>query len=520
MNKSNPNFTRCCLSHWRWFAASFALTTLAAVVFLLTAHPLYRRTTHLMVKDEQSPSGLLSSAMGMGFFANMGLNLSSNVDNELEVLFSPSLMMDVVKTLHLDVRYETGTWPFRQECYGQSLPISISFADGMDKEEVQLHLSINEDGTITLSKMKRNREPMDGEASMQLNKPCKTALGLIVVTPSPYFQTIMKQQQTMDIDIHKLPRYEAADKCLKKMKGEIINNNTSIIELSYDDTHSDRAEQILTCLTDVYEREWRNDKEAEKEASNGFIDQRINEIAQQLAALDGKVAHYEQKSGLADQRDVMKAKVESATGLNEMVVKLNNERYVLAHMRKLMDSKGHKPQVLPANVLPDNENISTMIANYNAMVLKRQSLADNSSERNPLVSDLDMQIAPMRQAISHALDNAMAQTTIRLNGLSSKEQQLNKQLSSTPSEISRMLPTKRQHEVIEALYVFLLQKREENSISHLFTGRNIRVVTPPVGKRTPIFPRKLWTLAAAWLLALLLPTIVLYLRSLNEEEKK
>lgn len=519
MNKINTSFVRSCISRWRWYAASVVLMTMVAVVFLLVAHPLYRRTTHLMVKDEQAPASLLPNA-AMGYMATMGFNISSNVDNELEVLFSPSLMMQVVRRLHLDVTYTTGTWPLRQECYRNTLPVNISFGKGMDKIEASLHLSIKADGSIVATKLKRNKEDTgEEEVKMKLDKPCKTALGLIAVTPTPYFDVVMSQQSEMEIDVRKLPVYEAADLCLKKMKGDIVNNNTSMIELSYDDTYSERAEQILSQLTEVYEQEWRNDKEASRNASNQFIDERINEMAQQLAALDGKLADHEQKSGMLDHSEVIKATVESAADINENVVKLSNERYVLTHMRNLLDKVGDKPQVLPANVLPDNENISMMIANHNALVLKRQNLADNSSDRNPLVRDLDTQIAPMRQAITTALDNALAQTTIRLKGMNRQEQQLAGHLSSTPNTISRMLPTKRQREVIEALYVYLLQKREENSISHLFTERNIRIVTPPVGKRTPIFPRKLWTLATAWLLALLLPTIVLYVRRLNEEEK-
>lgn len=519
MKKVQKSFLQMCISHWRWFAVSTIAMTITGVLFQLVVTPLYRRTTDIMVKDETSPGSMLSSMTGMNMFANMGFNITSNVDNELEVFLSPALMMKVVKDNHLDVTYTTDNWFTREERYGETLPIKAQFGAATDADKLRLRATLHEDGAVVLTDFEKNKEQMKGEVSGHINSVCVTPLGPVTLISTPAFQTLMRQAKTLTITITKQPPYEMAERCLKRIKGDVLNNNTSIVQLSYDDAFSSRAELILNELTRVYLQAWQADKDEERQASTNFINQRITEIEEALSQLDGKLADYEHDNLLEIGAATPNAMAISAADINEMMLKLSNQRYVLKHMQQLISKEGDNHQVLPGNILPDNDNIAKQIANYNTLVLKRQNLAANSSERNPLVRDLDAQIAPMHNAIAASISHALSQIEIQLKGVVAKEQELTGKAAELPTKKSKMLPTKRQQKVIESLYVYLLQKREENGIDRAFNNKNIRVVTPPMGKLRPIFPRKLWTFGAAWLLALLLPMIVLYIRQLNDTEE-
>ena len=519
MKKVQKSFLQMCISHWRWFAVSTIAMTITGVLFQLVVTPLYRRTTDIMVKDETSPGSMLSSMTGMNMFANMGFNITSNVDNELEVFLSPALMMKVVKDNHLDMTYTTGNWFTREERYGETLPIKAQFGAATDADKLRLRATLHEDGAVVLTDFEKNKEQMKGEVSGHINSVCVTPLGPVTLISTPAFQTLMRQAKTLTITITKQPPYEMAERCLKRIKGDVLNNNTSIVQLSYDDAFSSRAELILNELTRVYLQAWQADKDEERQASTNFINQRITEIEEALSQLDGKLADYEHDNLLEIGAATPNVMAISAADINEMMLKLSNQRYVLKHMQQLMSKEGDNHQVLPGNILPDNDNIAKQIANYNTLVLKRQNLAANSSERNPLVRDLDAQIAPMHNAIAVSISHALSQIEIQLKGVVAKEQELTGKAAELPTKKSKMLPTKHQQKVIESLYVYLLQKREENGIDRAFNNKNIRVVTPPMGKLRPIFPRKLWTFGAAWLLALLLPMIVLYIRQLNDTEE-
>ncbi len=520
MEKTAYSFLQECTAHWRWFLASGATMTLVAVLFLLFATPQYRRTTDIMVKDETSPASMLANMTGAGMFANLGFSITSNVDNELEVFLSPALMMEVVKDNQFDLTYTTGNGPFRQELYGQTLPVKAVFASAKDTDRMQLRATLHADGTLVLTDFRKDKDKLDGEVRGRLNTVCRTPIGPVTLLPTATFPAAMQQEKDYCITITKQPPYEATERILKKMKGDVLNNNTSIVQLSYDDAFSERAERILSELTRVYLKAWQADKEQEAQASTDFIDQRIAQIEQSLTDYDVQLADYE-RDNLQDIGGTTPGIMASAAAnINSTVLRLNNERYVLKHMQQLMRHDGKGYQVLPGNILPDNDNIAKQIAAYNTLVLKRQNLAENSSDRNPLVRELDAQLAPMHEAIAGSITNALSQIEIQLKGMAEKENELTGKLVDIPEKYTKALPAQRQQKVVESLYIYLLQKREENRISKAFRNQNIRVVTPPMGKLRPVFPRKLWTLAAAWLLAVLLPTTVLYLRRLNPTEER
>ncbi len=520
MKENAHSFFRECTTHWRWFLTSGVTMTLVAILFLTFATPLYRRTTDIMVKDETSPASMLSNMTGTGLFANLGFNITSNVDNELEVFLSPALMMEVVKDNGLDVTYTTSNGLFRQECYGRTLPLKAVFAAAKDTERLRLHVELHSDGTFVLTDFRKDKEKLDGEVHGRLNTVCQTPLGPVTLLPTATFQPLMRQEQTCSITITKYPPYEMAERCLKKLKGDILNSNTSIVQLTYDDAFSERAELILSELTRVYLKAWQADKDQESQASTDFINQRITQIEQALGDYDVQLADYE-RDNLQDIGGATPNIAATATAdISEMVLKLSNERYVLQHMQQLMSREGSAYQVLPGNVLPDNDNIAKQIASYNTLVLKRRNLAEHSSDRNPLVRELDAQITPMHEAIAGSITNALSQIEIQLKGVTAKENEMVGKLAALPEKRSKALPAKRQQKVVESLYIYLLQKREENRISQAFRNRNIRVVTPPLGKLRPVFPRKLWTLGAAWLLAVLIPTSILYIRRLDHAEER
>ena len=293
MKKVQKSFLQMCISHWRWFAVSTIAMTLIGVLFQLVVTPLYRRTTDIMVKDETSPGSMLSSMTGMNMFANMGFNITSNVDNELEVFLSPALMMKVVKDNHLDVTYTTGNWFTREERYGETLPIKAQFGAATDADKLRLRATLHKDGTVVLTDFEKNKEQMEGEVSGHINSVCVTPLGPVTLISTPAFQTLMRQAKTLTVTITKQPPYEMAERCLKRIKGDVLNNNTSIVQLSYDDAFSSRAELILNELTRAYLQAWQADKDEERQASTNFINQRITEIEEALSQLDGKLADYE-----------------------------------------------------------------------------------------------------------------------------------------------------------------------------------------------------------------------------------
>ena len=184
---------------------------------------------------------------------------------------------------------------------------------------------------------------------------------------------------------------------------------------------------------------------------------------------------------------------------------------MLEQMRDEVKKIDGKNIVLPANLLPDNPNVALEISEYNKLQTKRNAMAENSNEENPLVKDLDVRLKGMREAIINSLDQGVAQLKAQQKGVSIEDQKLKGEISMTPDKITKILPAERKQKIIEALYIYLLEKREENNITHVFNAQNMRLVSPPMGDWKPAFPKKSITLTVAATLGLTLPACWIFL---------
>lgn len=498
-----------CKKHWRWFAATLTATLIAAILFLLMFAPRYERSATVLIKDENGGGGLLSSmSASMGMLAGMaGINIASNVSNEMEIMSSPALVMEVVNRLSLDTRYETYDGLMKHELWEETLPVKLTFPKLTDKDGAYMKMDLREDGTFTLYKMRKNKDKQSGEIEGKVNTVSQTPIGPVSVMATKHFQQIMAVKKNMTIRITKEKKYDQVERCMKQMDIALSDDQTSIIHIGYRDQIAERAETIISTLIKVYQEAWMNDKMNAADVSNQFINERIKDIEQELSGLDKDIAQFRGTNLMPDYEEAAKMFMANASLTYEQQVKVNNQLYMMEQMRNQVNHAEGTNQVLPANLLPDNENVAKQINEYNKLQLQRNQMAENSSDNNPLVKDLDAQLGSMRKAIVNSLDHGVAQLRASQKAVNREDQKLKQQISAAPSAVTKVLPAERQHKIIEALYIYLLEKREENSLTQVYNSQNLRIVSPPMGKLKPVFPKKGITLLMALLLGIALPAI-------------
>ncbi len=508
-----------CKKHWRWFAATLTTALIAAILFLLMFAPRYERSATVLIKDENGGGGLLSSmAANMGTLAGLaGINIASNVSNEIEIMSSPALLMDVINRLGLDTRYSTYEGLMKHDLWEETLPVKLTFPKLTDKDGAYLKMDLRQDGTFTLYKMRKNKDKLSGEVEGKVNTVCQTPIGPISVIATKYFKQVMDEKGDMTIRITKEKKYDQVERCMEQLDIDLADDQTSIIHIGYRDQIAERAELIISTLINVYQEAWMNDKKNAADISTQFINDRIKDIEQELNGLDKDIAQFKGSNLMPDYEEAAKMYMANAALTYEQQVKVNNQLYIMEQMRNQVKLSEGSNQVLPANLLPDNENVATQISEYNKLQLQRNQMAENSSASNPLVKDLDSQLSNMRKAITNSLDHGVAQLKASQKAVNREDQKLKQQISAAPSAVTKVLPAERQHKIIEALYIYLLEKREENSLTQIYNSQNLRIVSPPMGKIKPVFPKKGRTLAAAFLLGLCIPACIIYMRQRKKE---
>lgn len=518
------DFINICIRKWRWFVASVVTLLVLAIMFLLVVPPKYERQATVLIKDETSGGGLLSSMMGnMGMLAGMaGINIQSNVLNEMEIIKSPGMLSKVIDRIGLEVRYQAYDGLMKRDLWQETLPIKVSLPQIGKDEAAYMKMDLRKDGTYTLYKLRKNGKKLSGEAIGKVGEVCQTPLGKVSVIKTKDFDKSFTEDDEMTIRITKERRYDIIDRMQKQLDIELSDDQTSIIRISYRDQSEEKAEVLINTLINVYQEDWFNNKQTEADASTRFINERIANIEKELSGLDTNIAQFRGRNLLPDYEEAAKMYLKNATITYEQQVKVNNYLYMLEQMRDEVKKIDGKNIVLPANLLPDNPNVALEIQEYNKLQTKRNTMVENSSEENPLVKDLDLQLKGMRGAIINSIDQGVAQLKAQQKGVGREDQKLKGEMAVAPEKITKILPAERKQKIIEALYIYLLEKREENNITHVFNTQNMRLISPPMGDWKPIFPKKGVTLITALAIGVLLPLLTVFLmvnirRVLKEE---
>ena len=510
-NKQADDFIRIqdlfylCLNKWYWFVISLVITVGVAVVYLLTTPPVYTRSASLLIKED-SKGNSISDATGV--LGDIDLfQTSTNVNNEMQSLQSPAVMLDVVKRLHLDISYYTDGGFYKKVLYGRTCPYQLSFDDLQDNESIAFTILPDQDGQVRLADFSRDGEDLEGEVTATLNDPADTPVGKLTI------------KSTNDSTVYDAPVYvsrigyqAATGAYASKLSVALSDDKSTVINLSFKDVCIQRAEDVLNTVIAVYNENWIKDKNQIAVSTSQFISERLGVIEQELGNVDENISSYKSEHLLPDVQAAASMYMAQSSETNAQILALNTQLSMARYIRNYLTNATSKNQLLPANSGIESPGIEQQIANYNTAQLRRNDLVANSSEKNPLVVDMDQSLENMRHAIITSIDNHITTLNTQIRSLQQSEQQTTARIAANPTQGKYLLSVERQQKVKEALYLFLLQKREENELSQAFTAYNTRVITPPSGSMIPTAPVKKNIALVAFVLGILIPVVIIFIR--------
>lgn len=489
---------------WYWFAISLFITLTIAVLYLLSTPPIYTRTAAILVKDNSKSS---SSTSAMNDFSDLGIFKSNtNINNELLTLKSPTLMTEVVNRLGLNETFTIRKGLKNVDLYKVS-PVTITFCD---KTEVPLSFTIkfSSKEAFAISELEISGEDIDETLSAQMGDSIQTSAGIMIVSPT---------QEFTDAFIGTSIRYvrgsvrAAVDTYSNALVAELGNEDATIINLSINDTSIRKAEDILNTLIEVYNENWIRDKNQIAVSTSQFISDRLGVIESELGHVDENISSYKSEHLLPDVQAASSLYMAQSAENNKELSTLNNQLSTAQYIRRELNTK-QLDQTLPANSGIVSANIETQISEYNNLVLDRNRLIANSSEKNPLVKNMASSLQSMQRTIIQSVDNLIVSLNTQIRSLRRQEEATTNRLASNPNQAKYLLSVERQQKVKEELYLYLLQKREENELSQAFTAYNTRLITAPRGSMFPTAPRKMNILLVAFAVGLLVPAVGIFMK--------
>ena len=500
--------------NWKWFVLSIIICLGCSYLYLRYKSPVYATSAKLLIKDDSNNKSA-SAKDAISGMVDFGI-ISSNygVDNEIEILNTRTLAAEAVRDLKLYTSY----WRkgrVKNVILYKNQPINVDVdAAHLEKLNAPISMSIERDENkyIVKGKYYVSVDETTVEGPFKFEKTLAGIPATIMTKAGTLFftsgKTRMKDGDVMKVVIVS-PMMMAAQYS-SALSLEQTSKTSTTLNMQLNDKNIQRGIDYLCQLVICYNRQANEDKNEIAIRTEAFVNDRLEKINSELNSTEGQLENYKKRNRLVELKVDAK---ESVTNLSSYEQKLNEAATQISLINSLIqfaERPGNKYQVLPSNIgLRDEASIS-LINDYNKVALERNRLLRTASESSPVVEELTSQLKDMNSSIRMALSQAKRNLEIQRNAVASQYGQYNQEVSRTPEQERILTQIGRQQEVKSGLYLMLLQKREENSISLAATADKGKLVELPqyVGK---VSPKTNIILLLGLILGIAIPSLVLYL---------
>ncbi|MEN9907187.1 MAG: hypothetical protein RLZZ540_328 [Bacteroidota bacterium] len=508
------------LIHWKWFVMTVFVAFVIAFVNLRYTIPEYKASNTILLKDANKGGVLaeLSAVSNMGF----GRGNSNNVDNEIVILKSRTLVESTVKKMNFNINLIVKGKVVDGEIYNDA-PIKVVFLnktpDFYQKRMSFLFAKVSTN-TFTI----KNELSVGGEANVivsnkkefRYGEPIQTKYGDLVISKTLFAdkQTI-KENSLINIVVN--PIADVEDSFKQRLSVASIEKGSSVIEMGFTDQVPDRAADFLNALVQCYNENAISDKNFIADNTSKFIANRLEIITKELGGVEKDVEDFKKTNQLIDIETQSSAYIDGSTDYNKKIIEIEAQQNLVSSVIDFM-KKSDNSSLLPANLIEGDA--SDLISSYNSLVLDRNRILKTATITNPVVVKMDQQIASLKSNIMESLGRTQTALNIQRRSFRGQEGVVNAKIEKIPTQERQFKIIARQQKVKEELYLYLLQKREETAIALLATEPNARVIDMAKPSYNPISPKKSITYLVALLLGILIPFGVIYIKDLLDTKIK
>lgn len=497
-----------------WYVASVAVCLCLCVLYIYRTPDTYTRTAKVIIDESDQDATLRSIGALTGGAA--GISGNTSVANEMQALASPDLMQEVVERLRLETSYVEEQFLRDVELYTDT-PVEMRLAGDNPQSSFSFTADIQEDGHLLLRDFKvgSDGEVLEEMIECAFSDTVSTPAGRIILYP-----TAKVQNYDNSITIRWKNSASVAKNICRRLSLTHPGKESTVVQLSLEDLFPTRASNILSALIDIYNEEWVRSRNEAARNTSAFINERLVVIEKELGGIENDLKRYKEVNKLTDMDAISKAYIDETSEYATKGFEVANQLSVARYIKDYLNNPVNESALIPANLGLTTGNVETQIAEYNGLILQRDRLSAGSGKNNPIIADLNNSIAALRSAILRSVDNSIATLQLQEQKIRAQENQIMSRIAMNSGQELQLLSIQRQQMVKESLYIFLLQKREENELASLVNVGNTRTIMRPDGSPYPTAPNKLMLLLAAVLIGAGVPFSVIFLRKMADTTVK
>lgn len=487
------------LTKWHWFALSVLLCVGGAYIYIKTVPVVYKREAIVQLKTKVKSEEAFNEKQ-------MFDDTNNNIDGEILVFKSRLLMGEVIRRLGLDVGYSVDDGLKVRDMY-TDMPLKINFSDSTFTKPASFSITSLTDSRF---RIKGLEDDPDGVMEYSFGTPIETPIGRIVVNRTSYMN---EEWWNVPVFVTCSNQESLISSLLGKLEVERSVKEANLLTLTYLDTEPQRADDILNTLVSVYVDESMKDKNQIIRTTSVFIDERLKLINEELGNVESNIEDYRKQNQSADFEIEAKISLENRSRYDQQVIELKNQIELIELVQRYLHDPLKSESILPANTGILSKGMEELIGKYNIAIQGREKLKENAGDKSPAVRSLTNEITSLRQAISQSLRNAKDELNMKQEYARRMQFWEAGRISNIPTQQRYVLSVERQQKIKEELFLYLLNKREENALTSATAESNLHIVDPAYGAGVA-GANSLVILLGALLAGLFIPGLYFYLQPL------
>lgn len=509
---SLPDIVKTVVKHWYLFAISIVCCVALAFAYSKITKDEYTVCTNVMIRTDLSSTGNMAGAFMQQFGLGNLMGQGASVDDELHVISSHSLMREAATKMGLNRKRI-----FKENFFIREMQYKDYAIDVIDptmqcdtlSRTLTFKIKVNEEGKADIKVKAKTFFTLASLENVTLPAEVVTAYGTYIVTTTPDYIAGEKYNYTIFVSSFDA----AAENIGKNVDVYIPDKLSNLITLSMKTAYIDYGKELLNTLTNLYNKRGIKEKNIEAINTAKFIDERLTLISHELDSAERKVEKYKQDNKLSDLETEAKIILEQDGEFQKTLLETETQAKVLEYTLDFISQPENKYSLIPFSSGLDKGAADAVTA-YNELALKRLNLANTAKTGSPALKMLEEQIDASRQNVITTVKTALESTGITLKEMRAKEAQFYDRIRTMPTQEREFISIFRQKAIKEELYIFLLQKQEENALTLAMASPKGQIVDEAYNFVEPVSLSTTMRLAIGFLLGIILPAIYLYLKTL------
>ena len=497
------------LSYWKWIALSVIAAIAIGYTYLRYTTYEYKASATIKIRDEKQSTKLpsIEEVTSEGLFSGG----SDKIKDEIQIIKSRTLMENIIKTLNLNIRIFNQGKIKEKELY-ENPPITVSFFESdslINTVKANIFIKIKSDSEFILfkddGKSFIDRSESEGKRYAFGDK-IDTDYGGIVLVPNLESDSFIigRNLKITITPVSKLVSH------YQKSVTAFTEKGSSVIELEMKETVAQKAVDFLNQLIDEYNNDVLHDKEEVVRVTSDFINKRLAQVQEELGEVENTAEQVQQQNNLSDLGSQTNLNLQAKKQLDQQISTTATNIQMISYLQEELSDENKISDMLPANVGIGDSNTAQIIKSHNDLVAQRDKILKTSTEKNPVVVQLNNQINALKNNLESSLTSMKKTSELTLNNLNAESNRISGQLYVAPSKARTLRGVQRQQDIKESLYLYLLEKREESAIRLGMYQPNAKIVDHAYSSYKPVAPNPTITYLAALVFGLMIPLGLIY----------